>query len=273
MNRWRSVLGITFLCLILPLAGPPDVSAIILPIDLNGCLLDAQNSCDLGFKQFSVTDIAGVPNPQADPRFGTPFAKVGLVVEAIDPGDFQTNFAEFEYRYSIFDTQYAITTFTLWTFVPPFPGPAPNFDLNNPNPLSIDPFGNPLILDFGSIPDQDSSTVTPLSTNYNDPGFFLAVFLGGPGPGTGPITPGKGSDTLYIRSSLSPVELDAYLGGQDGLEALFGAATLEGPGGSNLVATAILPPTPSPQPEPGTLILLGSGLLGLAGARLRRRRK
>jgi len=273
MNRWRSVLGITFLCLILPLAGPPDVSAV--SIDLGGgqILGDTCNPCDLGFTQFSVTDIFGVADPQADPRFGTPFSKVGLVVEAIDPGDFQTNFAEFEYRYSIFDTQYAITTFTLWTFVPPFPGPAPDFDLNNPNPLSIDPFGNPLILDFGSIPDQDSSTVTPLSTNYNDPGFFLAVFLGGPGPGTGPIVPGKGSDTLYIRSSLSPVELDAYLGGQDGLEALFGAATLEGPGGSNLVATAILPPPAIPSPEPGTLILLGSGLLGLAGARLRRRRK
>ncbi len=262
MNKWRSVLGVIIFCLILPLAGPPDVSATTFPINLGVCTLTAGGDiCDLGSVQFNVTQVNGNSNPASDPRIGQAYAKVGVVVEAIDPGVFQQNVVEFEYRYQITDLHFAINQFFLFPLVPP---------------SSQDQFGNPLILDVGSIPDADSGTVAPLTTTYSGPGIFLATFSNGSpqAPGEGPITPNKvGSDVLFIRSSLSPVDIFGTLDGTEIFDALFSLAELKGPGqGSGIVATAILPASTA-TPEPGTLLLLGSGLLGLAGARLRRRRK
>lgn len=271
MKKSRLVLGITLLCLILPLAGPPDVSAF--PINLGVCTLTAGGDiCDLGSVQFNVTQVNGNSDPASDTRIGQAYAKVGVVVEAIDPGDFQQNLVEFEYRYQITDLNFAINQFFLFPLIPPY----------DPNNLaSQDQFGNPLILDVGSIPDASPTqgpdhTVAPYTTTYSGPGIFLATFANGTGqaPGEGPITPNKvGSDVLFIRSSLSPVDIFGTLDGIEIFDALFSLAELKGPGqGSGIVATAVLPASTA-APEPSTLILLGSGLLGLAGARLRRRRK
>ena len=47
-----------------------------------------------------------------------------------------------------------------------------------------------------------------------------------------------------------------------------GSASAQDPGGLSLPV-----PLPIPMPEPGTLVLLGSGLVGLAGAGWRRSRR
>jgi len=245
MNRWRSVLMITFLCLILPLAGPSYVSA--LAIDLDGCLLDVGVTCDLPGTQFTVTERNGNPN---DPLVGALFAKVSVSVEAFNPGAFpqNTDLVEFEYRYQISDQLFVITNFLL------------HLDLVPP----------PAVLNSGSIPDADSNTITPLTAAYIPQDLlYSAVFLG---PPILPVSAGViGSDVLFIRTTTSPTEIAGELGGtQTFADALLGLATLEGPG-SEVVASSQAPAIPSP--EPGTLILLGSGLLGLAGARFRRRRK
>jgi len=247
VKMFRLVLGITLFCLFLPLAGPPDVSATF-PIDLGGGLfLDTNgavgtcNPCDLGTVQFIVTGVNGKTAQEfidagktPDNRLGKPYAKVAVSVEAIDPGDFQQNVVEFEYRYQIIDPQFAINAFFLVPLIPP-PDPS--------NTASKDPFGNFKILDFGSITDGDPSTVAPFTTTYSGPGIYLATFSGGipQAPGEGPITVAKaGSDVLYIRSSLSPADLAATIDGVDLLAVVFGLAELKGPG-SDLVAAAIAP--------------------------------
>jgi len=246
MKMYRSVLGITLLCLILPLAGPSYVSA--LSIDLDGCLLDIGVTCDLPGTQFYVTERNGDPN---DPLVGSLFAKVSVSVEAFNPGAFpqNTDLVEFEYRYQIYDQQFSVTNFILHLeLVPP-----------------------PAVLDSGSIPDSDSNTIAPTTAAYvSQDLLYSAVFL------TPPILPAGsgviGSDVLFIRTTTSPDVIAGELGGtQTFADALLGLATLTGPG-SSIVASS-QDPAPSPTPEPSTLILLGSGLLGLAGARFRRRRK
>jgi len=227
MNRWRSVLRITFLCLILPLAGPSNVSAIT----IDGCELFVGTTCTLTPKQFFVTEVNGATT--GDPRIGQVFARVAISVEALAAQDF-------DYRYQIFDQQFAVTNFLL--------------DLTLVNPTDI--------LASGSIPDTDPSTIAPLTAGYNS-GFFSAVFFGVEGPIT---PPDFGSDVLFVRSILSPDDILGYVGGSDNFDALLGITTLTGPGGQ-LVASS---QAPTVTPEPSTLILLGSGLLGLA-ARLRRR--
>jgi len=248
MKMYRSILGITLLCLVLPLAGPSNVSA--LSIDLDGCLLDVGVTCDLPGTQFFVTERNGNPD---DPLVGSLFAKVSVSVEAFNPGAFpqNTDLVEFEYRYQIYDQQFAVTNFLL------------HLDLVPP----------PAVLDSGSISDADSNTIAPISAAYVPQDLlYSAVFLG---PPILPVSSGViGSDVLFIRTSTSPGEIAGELGGtQTWADALIGLATLTGPGSSVVASSQAPAPTPSPQPEPSTLILLGSGLLGLVGARFRRRRK
>ena len=233
MKMFRLVLGITLFCLFLPRAGPPDVSATF-PIDLGGGLfLDTSgaagtcNPCDLGTVQFIVTDIIGLDEgvDQADDlRFEADFAKVAVSVEAI----VQQNLVEFEYRYQIIDPQFAINLSLLFPFIPA------------PNPLndaSKDSFGNFKILSFGSIPDGDPNTVAPLVKAYTDSGIFVVAFASFEIPfepfviGEGPITPAKtGSDVLFIRSSLSPVDIAATIDGGDFPVFVSGFADIKGPG-------------------------------------------
>ena len=246
MKMYRSILGITLLCLVLPLAGPSNVSA--LSIDLDGCLLDVGVTCDLPGTQFFVTERNGNPD---DPLVGSLFAKVSVSVEAFNPGAFpqNTDLVEFEYRYQIYDQQFAVTNFLL------------HLDLVPP----------PAVLDSGSISDADSNTIAPISAAYVPQDLlYSAVFLG---PPILPVSSGViGSDVLFIRTSTSPGEIAGELGGtQTWADALIGLATLTGPGSSVVASSQAPDPTPSPQPEPSTLILLGSGLLGLVGARFRRR--
>ncbi len=248
MKMYRSILGITLLCLVLPLAGPSNVSA--LSIDLDGCLLDVGVTCDLPGTQFFVTERNGNPD---DPLVGSLFAKVSVSVEAFNPGAFpqNTDLVEFEYRYQIYDQQFAVTNFLL------------HLDLVPP----------PAVLDSGSISDADSNTIAPISAAYVPQDLlYSAVFLG---PPILPVSSGIiGSDVLFIRTSTSPAEIAGELGGtQTWADALIGLATLTGPGSSVVASSQAPAPTPSPSPEPSTLILLGSGLLGLVGARFRRRRK
>jgi len=231
-------LCLILLCLFLIFASPSNVSA--LSIDLDGCLLDVGVTCDLAGKQFFVTERNGNPN---DPIVGSKFAKVSVSVEAFNPGAFpqNTDLVEFEYRYQIYDQQFAITNFILnLDFVPP-----------------------PAVLDSGSIPDADPNTIAAQSASYIPQDLlYSAVFLG---PPILPVTSGVfGSDVLFIRTSTSPADVVGILGGTETFaDALVGLATLTGPG-SGIVASVQAPaPTPSPQPEPSTLILLGSGLAGL----------
>jgi len=99
-NSMVLVINIVFLYLVLVLASPWDISATTLPIDLNGCMLDTSgdsgtsNICDLGFVQFEVTQVGNITDPTKDNRIGRPYAKVAVEVEAIEPGDFQTQFVE-----------------------------------------------------------------------------------------------------------------------------------------------------------------------------------
>ena len=250
MKMSRTILGIAILSLILPLASPSYVSAV--PIDLDGCLLDVGVTCDLAGTQFSVTERNGDPT---DPLVGELFAKVSVSVEAFNPGAFpqNTDLVEFEYRYQIYDQQFTVTNFLL------------HLDLVPP----------PAVLSSGSIDDGDLNalTIAPRTAAYIPQDLlYSAVFLGPPilPVGSGVI----GSDVLFIRTTTSPAEIAGELGGtQTFADALLGLATLKGPG-SEIVASFQAPaPPPSPQPEPSTLILLGSGLLGLVGARFRRRRK
>jgi len=217
VKMFRLVLGITLFCLFLPLAGPPDVSATF-PIDLGGGLfLDTSgaagtcNPCDLGTVQFIVTDIIGLDEgvDQADDlRFEADFAKVAVSVEAI----VQQNLVEFEYRYQIIDPQFVINQFFLFPLIPDFK-----------------------ILSFGSNPDDDPNTVAPLVKAYTDPGIFVVAFeslsFGQFVIGEGPITPAKtGSDVLFIRSSLSPVDIAASIDGDDFPVIVSGFAEIKGPG-------------------------------------------
>ena len=178
MKMYRSILGITLLCLILPLAGPSNVSA--LSIDLDGCLLDVGVTCDLPGTQFFVTERNGNPD---DPLVGSLFAKVSVSVEAFNPGAFpqNTDLVEFEYRYQIYDQQFAVTNFLL------------HLDLVPP----------PAVLDSGSISDADSNTIAPISAAYVPQDLlYSAVFLG---PPILPVSSGViGSDVLFIRTSTSP---------------------------------------------------------------------
>jgi len=241
-------LYLILLCLFLVLAGPSNVSA--LSIDLDGCLLDVGVTCDLPGTQFYVTERNGNPN---DPIVGSVFAKVSVSVEAFNPGAFpqNTDLVEFEYRYQIYDQQFAITNFIL------------NLDLVPP----------PAVLDSGSIPDSDSNTIAPTSAAYvSQDLLYSAVFLS---PPVFPVSSGViGSDVLFIRTSTSPADVVGMLGGTETFaDALLGLATLTGPG-SGIVATSQAPtPPPSPQPEPGTLILLGSGLAGLGFFRRKNKKR
>ena len=99
-------------------------------------------------------------------------------------------------------------------------------------------------------------------------------------PGDGPITPGTSSDLQFILSNVGPAALvasvtDSGAPPENGLtdeelaaalaQFLIGDGEVIAPGSEFYGAAAN--PTSS-VPEPSLLILLGSGLLGLAAARV-----
>jgi hypothetical protein len=236
----RRPLTMVVLSLFFSLAAPAAVSA--LPTNLDGCMLDFGVTCDLGFVQFYVNEVNG---GTSDPRVGREFAKVRVAVEAFLPSHpLNTGrFDEFEYRYQIFDQQFAVTEFVL--------------DLSMTPP--------PAILEAGFKPDANPNTITPVFAGYSASSqSYAAVFLGPP------LLPGTGteSDVLFIRSTANPADIVGDLGGSDGFaNALVGHMVLKGPG-SEITASSHSPTVP----EPATAILLGSGLLALAaGLRLRQK--
>lgn len=231
MKKCRLILGIALFCFVLPLAGPSNVSA--LPATLESCTLNVGVTCVLTPVTFSDG--------------GSNSAKVAISVEAIDlpKTSPNTTLIEFEYRYQIFEILgIAVTEFLL-----------------------LDIFPEDTVLAAGFIPDAvpDPNTIAPTFAGYEgNPNFrYRAMFAG--------ITPGSSSNVLFIRTTTEPNPVPD-VGAQVAGPVLFFpfGAFLEGDliTGPGTTVTLSAQHAQAPIPEPSTLILLGSGLLGIVGARL-----
>jgi len=157
-----------------------------------------------------------------------------------------TDFIEFVYRYQIFDIVNLLVT---------------EFQLQLPLLAAGE------VLDSGSTLDSETSTITPNFAGYEGPNLrYRATFMG-----IAPLVPGFSSDVLFIRTTTGPDldrgDLAGFIFG-DG--AFASNMQITGPG---TTVTLSAQDAQTPTPEPSTLILLGSGLLALVGARFRRRRK
>jgi hypothetical protein len=102
-------------------------------------------------------------------------------------------------------------------------------------------------------------TIPPLepAPGFILPGFFQVYFTRG-------INAGETSDTFYLTSVYNEGAVEATLwdDGESSSQDVVGALTAPGNNAGS-----------DPVPEPATLLLLGSGLLGMAGYRIRRGKK
>ena len=246
MKRNSLSAGIGVIAL-LSLVGSANVFAI--PIDRGDgvvCNLTIGETCELLPVDFLITQVTAggevITDEALDSRINDPFASVGVSIEALAA-------QEFMYRYEILEVYapYQVNSFQL--------------DLGLVPPAEI--------LDSGSVPDADPLTVAPSPSPAGMlAAYFSALYF------VDPIFPGQRSEVLFVHTTFGPCEpeigpcVQADSGSFDVFDSLLSSALLQGPA-SQLVAEA---QRPSSVPEPGTLVLLGIGLFGLAAGASRRTR-
>jgi len=277
MKRIQIIVVTIFAYLLLPLLGPGDVKAG--PI---GCAGPGSNVsspfavdsvgdlCHLG--TFDVNVIGGIGLPAG--TIGKRMADLSSFIELTGSDGFGNSVFKFGYQISV---------------------PLPSEDPANIIPAAITNFSLHLVAfpetDLGGAPlppvTGASAYLTPgfdptpgatphTSWAYDNSSKVLAAsFTNSPGS---PITKGNFSNILFVDTNIGPVEMTAsFLGrGVDEndeislLQLLFGEALVVAPGGQDVFGAPQLPAPTSGSPEPGTLLLLGTGLLGLVIVRSRR---
>jgi len=257
MNKLRSLLGITIVFLLLPLAGPGDALAV--PVGSDGCEINAIGEvCTFGPKEFYVTNSGSGLDGQL-------FGEVGFEIEAVGAN-------LWEYRYQVWMTDDPDTNiddnFQLTKFRINFDPPVPTQNNGNDNIPVADfiPGGT------GVEPFDGSGGNNPVTLLIN-PQVGFDFFVGYEALFDNPIDKGEHSAILRLQSPLGPTDQGGIVNGSnDFTDAFFSHIELIGLGVDGVVANFPQAPAPTVVPEPATILLLGSGLLGiLAGVGFRRR--
>ncbi len=237
------------------LAGPEQALAVSLPTAINLTRTDSSictlaqggDVCNLGAVDFIIALQNGLPAPA--PLLGAKLAAVDVTVRVFDPGTTAgfSNF-EFQYEWQISDVQF-------------HPGTGDAFFVTNfLLPLTLNSAD---VISSGVMPGTgnriaDTAAYVALDNKYS------AVWA------TQPISPFPGfdtSDVMFMRTITDPDAITSQgLGTTNFSNNFLANAEVQAPGSTLSAAAA------APVPEPGILLLLGSGLAGLAATRLARLR-